>query len=120
MGLLALAPTVSRLLAAGATGGVWTQMCTLTGLTWVKLHSGEGAGVPDPGNDSGHDCAYCPLAHAVAVGAAPVFTAVVPAPYLSKPLFHSPWRPMSARPGGLGSRGPPGVLLTLAIRPIAR
>jgi hypothetical protein len=131
--LLALMPTVHRLLAeraapAGAGAG-WVELCTGTGLKLVKLGAGFSAaagtdlaaGETDlaaaakdfssagshAGDASLGDCAYCPLLQAT--------LAVALALLLVARLRHRdaavPWR--SARhadapyPCGLGSRGPP-------------
>jgi len=105
--LLALAPSVSRLLAApGAAADGWAAVCSLQGLKWVKLPSGQ----PAPhGHDSG-DCAYCPLSSgaddAVATLALPA------APDASRHISEaSPPDPpsRSVYPSGLGSRGPPAL-----------
>jgi hypothetical protein len=64
--LVALAPSVSRVLASGATQVLagWNELCTTQGLKWVDTaasspikKSPQPGGMPMDG-----DCAYCPLA----------------------------------------------------------
>lgn len=113
--LLVLMPVASRLVAAGdgATGSVWSQICTATGLKLVKLDLGDaGSKTPQPAGDMpmGDDCPYCPVLHGIASLAmciALVFPRIVgafhPRRQLSSPALR--WHPC-----GLGSRGPPLAL----------
>ena len=110
--LLALAPSVSRVLSAGSTQVLagWSQLCTTTGLQLLpsdgRSLSGKPAPAPVPGSDG--YCDYCPLAAslpllllalALLLPSLPRATCVrLPAPTRLRP---------AARLRGLGSRGPP-------------
>ena len=104
--LLALAPTVNRLLLSSASAGSWVEMCTRSGLAWVKLSASEGAGVP-ASVGSNHDCDYCPLINAMTALILTVFALLPRARALALTSLRSQLRTTPARPGGLGSRGPP-------------
>jgi hypothetical protein len=111
--LLALLPTAGRLWSAGAdpSRGAWAQMCTMAGLTLVKIAPAGSSSPAVPGHDGhagGSDCPYCPLANAIA--ALVVLVALVP---LLRVLRSWPRRRalqwfVLRHPCGLGSRGPPG------------
>ena len=104
--LLALAPTVGRLLAAPGRLGGWAELCTMTGLksVWVD-------GSPAPVNDAHYvgDCAYCPLLATLA-SAAPFVWQLLPVPYARwlppPPVVHA--LPATSI-GNLGARGPPSL-----------
>ena len=109
--LLALVPTVSRMLASVglATGGSWAELCTVTGLKWVQLPDGDTA--PSPSAQiGGGDCAYCPLLNAVAVFALLLALLLPTAPRELLERFALARRSTSRHPCGLGSRGPPLAL----------
>lgn len=113
--LLLAVPTAGRALAgASSSDGVWTQMCTMAGLTLVKVPGGDidplapkpappGTGMPD-------DCAYCPVLGAMLVLLAWVALAFANVAATPRPTAH-PRLPRARRhPSGLGSRGPPIAL----------
>src|SRR5690606_33160223 len=109
--LLALLPTLGRLAQAGqgAAADAWTQLCTVSGMTLVKLPVSFGhpdAPAPDHGG-SAADCDYCPLlGNLVGRVAALLLVALGFAPAAAVPLrTASPRR--APYPTGLGSRGPP-------------
>jgi hypothetical protein len=106
--LLALAPSVSRLLAAQPSSPEgWTQLCSLQGLKWAKLPQGPAGDTKMPGHGSG-DCAYCPLARGLDSAVAVVALPFVPqafAPVVAPSVRIGPSRWIY--PSGLGSRGPP-------------
>jgi hypothetical protein len=112
--LLALLPTVGRLLSArgdGSLGGAWAQMCTLSGLKLVKIapDASSNPAIPAPVGDAGmSDCPYCPLANAIV--ALVLWAALVPPmPALRSWPQQACSRQRPCRhPCGLGSRGPPG------------
>ena len=105
--LLALMPSVARLLSqrvvAGAHAG-WVELCTMTGLKLVKLDPAA----PDGGQaDHGGDCDYCPLGHSLATpGALPKLVLASQKP-LKAPLLRAPQQRPDTPAIGLGSRGPP-------------
>lgn len=110
--LLLLVPTVGRLLAGdGARGGLWAQMCTAAGLTWVQLAPAP-APQPDPhaahddGMASGEECAYCPLLATMLVVVVSIWLARVRTPAPRRGLRRLSL-PTPGYPCGLGSRGPP-------------
>lgn len=60
---LALAPTVSRAIAASWQVGAWVEICTSLGTRWVSLADAsdpEGSG-SSPGASSSEPCAFCLL-----------------------------------------------------------
>ena len=114
--LLLLVPTVGRLLAASEAqrDGLWAQMCTAAGLSWVELGPAP-ALQPEPhashhegGMSAGEDCAYCPLLATMLVFAVALWPALLhtPAPRRRPRRTRLPrlWHPC-----GLGSRGPPAI-----------
>jgi hypothetical protein len=105
--LLALAPTVNRLLLTSASAGSWVELCTRSGLAWVKLPNGEGTPVPASVDGMSHDCDYCPLINAMTALVLTVFALFPRARALAVTALRSQSRTTPARPGGLGSRGPP-------------
>jgi hypothetical protein len=117
--LLALMPTVHRLLAERATpagaGMGWVELCTATGLKLVKLGIPETAAadmdLAPAGNHAGDaslgDCAYCPLLQAtLAVALALLLVARLRHRDAAVP-WRSAWHAIAPYPCGLGSRGPP-------------
>jgi hypothetical protein len=108
--LLALAPTVNRLLDSGfpGAGGLWEQMCTAHGLKLVQLPLDRAdAGQSQSQGDTGGDCAYCPLLNALTALALCVLLFF---PQTIGRFLNSPIRAqLRSRicPGGLGARGPP-------------
>jgi len=112
--LLVLVPTASRVLSAGAApSGAWAQMCTVAGLKLVKLApaaADASAGVPAPGSGDGAakpDCAYCPLAQALAVCVSWIVLALPRGPVRVPAWPGLRIRSGRGHPCGLGSRGPP-------------
>jgi hypothetical protein len=112
--LLALMPSVARLLAARTDGGAhsgWVELCTLAGLKLVKLDTA--AATPGSGGQSGHghgldgDCDYCPLLHSLAAPDAGPALALAQVPNSLAPALRAPQHQPAAPNNGLGSRGPP-------------
>ena len=105
--LLALMPSVARLLSqrvdTGAHAG-WVELCTMTGLKLVKLDPAT----PDSGKaEHGGDCDYCPLLHSLAApGALPKLMLAAQKPQRS-PELRTPQQRPDMPAIGLGSRGPP-------------
>ncbi|WP_162407531.1 DUF2946 family protein [Pseudoxanthomonas jiangsuensis] len=110
--LLALAPSASRMLAAGSTQVLagWSELCTTMGLQLLpsesRTLSGTPAPAPMPGN--GEYCDYCPLAASLPL--------LLLALALALPHWRCDLRPcppasprlrVAANLRGLGSRGPP-------------
>ena len=111
--LLAFAPALSRVLAAGASGAMagWVELCTASGLKWVDTAAQTGDATPaHPATPAGADCAYCPLASSlpplplslIAQGPLP------PLPRLAVP-GRQPAPPAPIRLRGLGGQGPPTI-----------
>ena len=110
--LLALMPSVARLLAsrvdAGAHAG-WVELCTMTGLKLVKLDPAAPAN-PDSGAPAhGSDCDYCPLLNVLATPSAPPAMALAALPPVAAPSMRTPQRRPIVSAVGLGSRGPPAL-----------
>lgn len=110
--LLAFAPSVSRVLAGGATQILagWTELCTTQGLKWVDTGAqsmAEKSPVPSP-MPMGSDCAYCPLAASLPLL---LLFFVLLFPRLADgsiaPIHRPPPPRVIINLRGLGSRGPP-------------
>lgn len=109
---MALAPSVSRVLASTGTQVLagWAELCTSSGMKWVDTskQSPSEKAVPDAGHASmGEDCAYCRLVDLVPLVV--LFLAfVLPriATYRSPGQDDPPQRPLQ-NIRGLGSQGPP-------------
>ena len=68
--LAAVAPTVSQaLVASGAMGSAWVEVCTAEGMRWVAI--GDETPTDAPAEHCVGVCAYC-LTHAGSFGLAPV------------------------------------------------
>jgi Protein of unknown function (DUF2946) len=109
----ALAPTVTQAMVAGGESADWLEICSVSGMAWVKADTGEVRDrQPDggaPGGGASQHCAWCTL-HGGTAGL-PAVSAVIalpvrltdrpPAFYLA-PMAASVWMPAL-------SRGPPRV-----------
>lgn len=109
--LLALAPSVSRVLSGGTPQVLagWSQLCTSMGL---KSLPSEARSLPgQPALPAGGDyCDYCPLAASLPLLA--LFLAFV-LPALNRGIAAVPAAPRLRLPGnfrGLGGQGPPLAL----------
>ncbi len=112
--LMALAPSVSRLLASidGAQDG-WAALCTSMGLTWSDAGGTSPTGKPSlPGGDKamGDDCGYCQLLHSlplVLLFLGLLVPRLVPGnlAFLDTPRLRT-----RVNGRGLGGQGPPLVL----------
>ena len=85
----ALAPTVTQAMVAGGDRADWQQICSVSGMVWVKADTGEvSQPQPDggmPGSDAGQHCPWCTL-HGGASGLPPVeAVAMLPAPLAEQP-----------------------------------
>ena len=119
--LMALAPSVSRWMAAQADAqadGWWAELCTIEGARWVWLerhhapaspappHAPQEPAAPAAPAHAGGDCGYCtlvtPAAVVVFIRLAPLPPAEAPLPVRATPRFAD-----ALRIRGLGSRGPP-------------
>lgn len=112
--LVALAPAVSRVLAAGSTQLLagWSQLCTSAGLQLLPspASSPSGKSSAPMGMPADADCAYCPLAASLpllllCLGFALVVHARWIPPSRPSPALHG-----AAHLRGLGCRGPPLAL----------
>lgn len=80
----ALAPTVSQAMVAGGDRAQWIEICSVSGMTWVKADLADtGAdGVTDiegshPTSNASPHCAWCTL-HGGATGLPPAADTAVP------------------------------------------
>lgn len=108
--LMALAPTVSRLLANDRGTDGWAALCTTMGLTWARAADASIAGKPSPtGSDRamGGDCGYCQLLHSLPLVLL-FLGLLVPRLAAGRVAFHEA-PSLRARPNrrGLGGQGPP-------------
>jgi hypothetical protein len=112
-GLLSIAPSIFRFLAAQDHGG-WTELCSGSGLKWVHLASGDIASTPDvPHRHDGADCDYCLLlGHANTPPPMLAATPLLPTRQAPLPIASTRHRVEHEHPTGLGSRGPPRPALT--------
>lgn len=109
--LMALAPSVSRVFAAGTTQVLegWTELCTTAGLAWVDTaaqspvkKSPQPAGMP-----ADADCAYCPLASSLPLVLLVVCLLFPRVAAGKATTFDTGWRRVETNRRGLGSQGPP-------------
>lgn len=114
--LLLAVPTAGRIATShGETGtSALTALCTIAGLRYVSVEQAPAPlPLPDPAKPQhpGMDCDYCPLL-ATVVALAVLFVLL---PWLfrreSGERILSATRVAAFHPCGLGSRGPPAVLL---------
>eukprot|EP01136_Pigoraptor_vietnamica_P016485 Opistho-1_new@60513 len=103
----ALAPTVAQAVVASSDRAAWVEICSVSGMVWVKADTGERAGVehdgPAPMGDAAQHCAWCSL-HGAA-GLPPLITVAEPAPRQTglPPAFYravalsGTWAPPQAR-----------------------
>ncbi len=69
----ALAPVVTQAMVRASGPSDWIQICSVSGMSWVKADTGEVAKQDQkaPADASSHQCPWCSL-HAGAAGAPPV------------------------------------------------
>ena len=104
----ALAPTVTQAMVAGGDRGDWLQVCSVSGMVWIKADTGEVAQQqPDggaPAGDASQHCLWCTL-HGGAAGL-PVVQASLDLPsrltdfppaFYRAPLASSIWAPAHSR-----------------------
>lgn len=100
----ALAPTVTQAMVAGGERADWLEVCSVSGMVWVKADTGELAQQPPDGSSAGQHCPWCTLHGGVAgLPAAqalpelpPRLTDLPPAFYRS-PLSATVWAPAQSR-----------------------
>jgi Protein of unknown function (DUF2946) len=108
----ALAPTVTQAMVAGDESADWLEICSVSGMAWVKVDTGE---VRDRQSDggapmgAGQHCAWCTLHGGTAglpavsvVTALPARLTDLPPAFYLAPMAASVWMPAL-------SRGPPRV-----------
>lgn len=110
--LMALAPSVGRMLAGAGTRVLegWTELCTTDGLKWVDTGKQSPLGKPSPGTghaSMGEDCAYCRLVDLLPLLVLFVLAALPRAPASRFALPAAPRLRVPQNLRGLGSRGPP-------------
>ena len=104
----ALAPTVTQAMVAAGDRGDWLEVCSVSGMVWVKADTGEvSAQHPDdgaPASDASQHCPWCTL-HGGAAGLPvvalnldlpPRLTGLPPAFYRA-PLAATVWAPAQSR-----------------------
>ena len=110
--LLALAPSLSRVLAGGHSpvlvGG--SELCTATGLKWLAIGTpaSDPSGSPMPAMPGDDDhCDYCPLAASMPLLGLLLALRLPILPHAPAPAWIAPRLRRPANLRGLGSRGPP-------------
>ena len=102
--LSALAPTLAQAVVASSDRSDWVQVCSASGMVWVRLDATTQAPEGLPAADMGTPCPWCQL-HSPGAGLPPAVPAVVPVALL--PTF--PIGLMAVAP-------PPGVWTAAAAR----
>jgi hypothetical protein len=104
----ALAPTVTQAMVGGSERAEWLEVCSVSGMLWVKADTGEVAAHPPEGSlpaDSGaQHCPWCTL-HGGGAGLPPGQSVLEPTPRLSEqplalfeaPRATAPWTPAQSR-----------------------
>jgi Protein of unknown function (DUF2946) len=103
----ALAPTVAQARMAGGDRADWLEICTTTGMVWVKADAGDVAsqadGPPADNSASAH-CPWCTLSAggnglppAEIAFAAPVVLAELPPAFYRTPLTDTVWATAQSR-----------------------
>lgn len=100
----ALAPTLTQAMVASGERGDWLEVCSVSGMVWVKADTGELAQQPPDGGPAGQHCPWCTLHGGVAgLPAAqalpelpPRLTDLPPAFYRA-PLSATVWAPAQSR-----------------------
>ena len=104
----ALAPTVTQAMVAGSDRADWLEICTATGMVWVKAGTGElSESLPEgsaPTSEVGQHCPWCtlhgggaaltvqPLLHT-----APFVAHALPSVQLDAPDLAAAWAPAQSR-----------------------
>lgn len=108
MVLGALAPTVAQAMVASPDRAPWVEVCSVSGMVWVKIDTEDTASAPHddqaPMRDAAQHCAWCSL-HGGAAGLPPVMAMAEPAPRQTDlpPAFYravtrsGTWAPPQAR-----------------------
>lgn len=111
--LVALAPSISRVLATGSTHVLagWSELCTTAGQQWVDNSTSSSSLKQSPQPDGnlpmGADCDYCPLATALTLALLFIAMALPHARlHVATPSTSLPQR-AGVNLRGLGSQGPP-------------
>jgi hypothetical protein len=104
----ALAPTVTQAMVAGGDRADWQQICSVSGMVWVKADTGEvSQPQPDggmPGSDAGQHCPWCtlhggtaglPVAHTLPE--LPPRQTELPPAFYRAPLQATVWAPAQSR-----------------------
>lgn len=104
----ALAPTVTQAMVAGGDRADWLQVCSVSGMVWVKADTGEVRDhQPDssaPVSDASQHCPWCTL-HGGAAGLPvvalhldlPPRLSDLPPAFYSAPLAATAWAPAQSR-----------------------
>lgn len=111
--LLALAPSVSRVLASGTTQVLagWSELCTSMGLKTLPSEARSLSDMPAPGMPAGGDyCDYCPLAASLSLLILFLAFLLPMPPKAVSPTWTVPRLRIPANLRGLGGQGPPALL----------
>lgn len=112
--LMALAPSVSKVLASGTTQVLagWAQLCTMQGLKWVDTAARSPAEKPPfpAGTPMGDNCAYCLLAASLPLVLLFLFVLFPRLTAGNAIPIGPPRRRTATNLRGLGGQGPPVLL----------
>ncbi len=95
--LSVLAPTLAQAVAASSDRSDWVQVCSVSGMVWVKSDGASPVSSGSPMADMGMQCPWCQL-HSPAAGLPPALVSLAVSAALAQP----PGDAMAAAP-------PPGV-----------
>ena len=100
----ALAPTLTQAMVAGGERADWLEVCSVSGMVWVKADTGELAQQPPDGSAAGQHCPWCTL-HGGAAGLPasqalpelPLRLTDLPPAFYRAPLSATVWAPAQSR-----------------------
>lgn len=103
-----LAPTVTQAMVAGSDRADWLEVCSVSGMVWVKANTGEVRDLlPDgsgPASDASQQCSWCTLnggSAALSVVAASLYLPPrlidFPPAFYHAPLAATVWAPAQSR-----------------------
>lgn len=104
----ALAPTVTQAMVAGGDRAEWLEVCSVSGMVWVKADTGEVSQKRPDGSGSGASSQHCPwctlhggvagLPPAAAMhGELPARLTDLPPAFYRAPLATTAWAPAQSR-----------------------
>lgn len=108
--LAALAPAISRTLAATRAAGDWVEICTTSGMRWVQLGAPGAPGAAADADDLAHAlnvCGHCCLAAERFAPLIPTFPVVAVLPGHRSPPGYIARAARSCAAPHAAARGPP-------------